>query len=370
MLKIINKFNTFVFSFLAFLFLFFLSLYTDERTSVDMQRFLQWSLYSKENSMLDTLDYLYDVRSIKGIQFFLSVKFFEFIQNYKNWELVFRIINSLVYGVTIFYVAKSFKHNTLLVSLMVFYPILNLDFTVWSQYILTDFIFACFVVILCVSLANKRFLLSSFVVTILFFIRPPGLVLLLVIIQYFFIYFFLNKFSYKIKFSIVFICYFVLALFASFIIYENIFFDELFEIFTYHRDYYLNGVIVNSREHTYVEEPSSIFDIFKIIFLRALYFFKFYDILFSFKHNIYNMFYYSVFYFFSFYCFFHFKNYSLIEQNLIFITVIMILSFTLFQSLMLIDYDWRYRLPIYMPLNICFVLGVSKFIKKLKIFHS
>ena len=146
----------------------------------------------------------------------------------------------------------------------------------------------------------------------------------------------------------------------------NIFPETFNETFQYHRSYYFEGVIVNDRPHTYVEIPKNIFDISKIIFLRFLSFFIFYDELFSLKHNILNSLIFATLYFLSFLTFFNFNLYETSQKKIILIMILTVISFCFFHSILLIDYDWRYRVPCLIPLSILAVMGLERlsFLKK------
>ena len=366
MYKFSKYINLFYYIFPIVIIISFLIL-TEPKTSTDTQRFIQWSSEMNLNP-LSALAYLFEERSIKGVMFYFSVLYFKVSLIFEdNYSKIFVLLN-LICFISVIQLIKKFSFKLKYYYLVPGALAVNYDYIIWSNYLLTDFFFSflCLAFIVNLSLKNSK-LINFLLIVLLVFTRPPGIVSIFIYLQYiFFVNIIDSKTLLKKNIFYLIIIYCLTIILISFLLFYNIFPETFNETFQYHRSYYFEGVIVNDRPHTYVEIPKNIFDISKIIFLRFLSFFIFYDELFSLKHNILNSLIFATLYFLSFLTFFNFNLYETSQKKIILIMILTVISFCFFHSILLIDYDWRYRVPCLIPLSILAVMGLERlsFLKK------
>jgi hypothetical protein len=127
-----------------------------------------------------------------------------------------------------------------------------------------------------------------------------------------------------------------------------------------------SGIVIWKRYETYIEPPVTFFDHIYFYFIRLISFFKPYANTFSHFHIIVNLF--QFFYIsmsilvWSTLC----GKEKIPDKSIIFI---LLLSFSVaaFHSFVLIDWDWRYRFPIMLPLMIILPISIEMLFKKMKI---
>lgn len=123
------------------------------------------------------------------------------------------------------------------------------------------------------------------------------------------------------------------------------------------------GMIIHDRPETWVDPPSNFNDVVNIYFLRLVNFFNPYAATFSTIHLVLN-------FFQIFLILLSIITWSLCgsltrSQDKLFLLIIMIsLSVASFHSFTLIDYDWRYRFPIILPLIMIIPISLEKVLKK------
>jgi hypothetical protein len=124
------------------------------------------------------------------------------------------------------------------------------------------------------------------------------------------------------------------------------------------------GMIIHDRPETWVESPETFFDLTYLYYTRFLYFFAPYVKAFSKIHIILNLLQAVV-------IIFSFTIWLLLEQkyNSINKTLALILIISVFvgafHSFIIIDYDWRYRFPIIMPLLFVFPISIEIILRKI-----
>ena len=311
---------------------------------------------------LNSFTYLFQQRGIDGTMFYFSVLYFKISLILEdNFKAVFIFLN-LTCFILIIYFIKKFSFNIKYYFLIPTILLINYDYIVWSKYLLTDFFFSllCLVFITNLSLKNSKKIIF-FLIILLVFTRPPGIVSIFIYIQFIFLANTLeNKNLLKRNFIYLVISYILLTILISYLLFYNKFPDIFNNTFQYHRSYYFEGVIINDRPHTYVELPKNIIDIINIIFLRFISFFIFYDQLFSLKHNVLNIIIFTPMYLLSFFTLFNFNSYEITQKKIILTMVLTILSFSFFHSILIIDFDWRYRIPCIIPFSILAVMSLEK----------
>ncbi len=361
-----NKINLLYIIPILFVLLFLL--FTDARTSVDTLRFIEWSNEMSLNP-LNAVNYLYLERSITGVLFFFSVIYFKISLIFsENWKILFISMNFLAFLLTVYLIKNKLSSDIKFCYFIPSLAIVNYDYLNWSNYLLTDFLFCylCFIFLVYLSIGKNNIGITLLLLVLIMFTRPPGIVILLIAIQYFFLANSANDKSVLFRRILILLTfYFVLIFFVSYLIINNIFFNEMNDpsmksSFQYYRNYYMQGVIINDRPHTYLEKPENIIDIIKIIIVRFYSYFIFYDKLYSFNHNFLNILIYTPIYILMILTLIKFRFYKLKQQKIILIMFVSIISFSFFHSILLIDFDWRYRLPCILPMCVLAVLGLEQ----------
>ena len=124
------------------------------------------------------------------------------------------------------------------------------------------------------------------------------------------------------------------------------------------------GMVIHDRPETWVDTPNTFIDLTYIYFMRFLFFFKPYAESYSTIHIVLNSLQ-------TFFIFLSLVIWVLITVNSKAIhktvTLILFISFSVaaFHAFTLIDYDWRYRFPIIMPLIMIFPISIEIFIRKI-----
>lgn len=369
-MNILLKKNNIIFNIIYFLFpilIFYLNLVIRKINylSVDQTRSIEWIRNFDFNTLniLKFIPYLINEHRFEGIFFLIPLNIYSFSLsiNQDYWFVIVIFINFifLLILLTLFYkFFQRLEYSNFLISLFPFILFLNNDLIIWSSYTLPDFFSFCFfgIVIYLLLNINKSKLNSLYLIffVILFiFIRPTNFLIIFILTQFYFIYFTSKYFSYKLLalFFLFFyssIIFFIISFF--YLDYVPNLFQFLDDTFNYYRSYYLEGAVIHHRFYTYIDEPNTYFDYLMLVFCRLIYFFAFVSKEFSVSHNIYNLIYYIPMYFFCIIAFLKFNTLSDTEKNITFVMITIILTYAIFHSLTLIDYDWRYRINC----NLCF----------------
>ena len=122
------------------------------------------------------------------------------------------------------------------------------------------------------------------------------------------------------------------------------------------------GAVIKKRLHTYLPVPESAYDILKIELVRLFQFFRFTTPMFSTTHNLVNAV--SFLPLYSLALIGIWRTMILLYRDnrpdfIGILSIIFIGSVAVFHSMILIDYDWRYRLPCYPPIFLLAAGGVS-----------
>jgi hypothetical protein len=124
------------------------------------------------------------------------------------------------------------------------------------------------------------------------------------------------------------------------------------------------GIVIHDRPETWIGAPSSFFDLAYLYFVRFIFFFNPYAESFSSIHIILNTLQ-TLLILFSI-CLFLFSKEKIETMNKSVILILIIsLSVAFFHSFTLIDYDWRYRFPIIVPLIMIFPISFEIILIKL-----
>ncbi len=296
------------------------------------------------------------------------------------WQFAFLLFNLILIFISLIIFVKSLKLvgvRPILITLGLPLIVVSADVLTWPRFVLTDTIYA-FVVLVAIFyifkgiVNNKIYFLQLILVMITLFITRPSSFSINFSIIFFMIILNFHSF-FKIK-SIVF--FFLALLFSTpilFAIFYSIIelkFNEIAKI-EFITSMVKVGMIVHDRPDTWVDQPKNFFDIVYIYFLRLIYFFNPYASTFSTLHIILNIIQTAVIIISIFLWFYVGKKIININKVIVYI---LLLSFSVaaFHSFILIDYDWRYRFPIILPLIMLFPITLellfrtkSKMISKL-----
>ena len=247
---------------------------------------------------------------------------------------------------------------------------LSFDLLLWPKYILTDTVFSFLIMFLVYfaikSIVDDKIYYSYliFFIILLLITRPSSLPYIFTVILFIlFIKFHIN-FNPKIVISI-FIFLFVLIPFCFAILFQLM---EVFLSGTRKADYLIGmvkeGMIIRNRPETYLESPETFIDVFVLYFVRLIYFFSPYTKNFSLIHITLNTLQtFVVFGSIVIWSFFGKKNFSV--NKTIGLILMISISVAAFHSFSLIDYDWRFRFPIIIPLLMLFPISLEIILRKM-----
>ena len=290
-----------------------------------------------------------------------------------NWQFAFMIINIIFFFFSLIIFSRILlflKVRPLIISLSLPILVLSIDLLHWPRYVLTDTIFS-FLVMLIIYIITKSIISNKiyyfvliFIATLLFLTRPTSIPFIFAFI--FFISISKTRFSYNPKLTLL----FVLSLFilTPFILASL---NQLMNSYLINNpqaffliDMVKSGMIIHDRPNTWVDPPNTFFDVVYIYFLRLLYFFNPYAKSFSDIHIILNSI--QTFYIFLSIVVWSFlgSNFKVFNQ-IVFLILLISFCTSAFHAFTLIDYDWRYRFPIIMPLLIIFPLSFEIFLRKI-----
>lgn len=290
-----------------------------------------------------------------------------------EWQNTFIIFNLILLFFSLVLFSKSLlllKVRPLVVSLAIPFLTLSIDLLTWPRYILTDMIFS-FLVIFIIYVLIKSIIkdksysfLLILLMTLLFMTRPTSIAFILAII----IFIFLLKTKLNYNPSVIMLIIFSFFVFTPFLLtisyklmqfYLNTNAQAIFIL-----DMVKAGMIIHDRPETWISKPENFFEILNLYFVRLFYFFTPYIKNFSLVHILLNVL--QTFIVLSSILIWTFlgKKYDLINKTIMLILLISIFVAG-FHSFTLIDYDFRYRFPLIMPLMIIFPLSFEIFLRKI-----
>jgi len=346
--------------------------------SSDSERFSKWA------DDLIRLDFnLYEFFSIDKAShrpslFFFSVPVFLIalckVMFVNEWQFAFLILNlSLVFLSLIFFVKclLLIKVRPVLISLALPLIVASIDILIWPKFILSDVIYAFLVLLgayfIIKGIINNKidYLELSIIIFLLFASRPSSISVVFAIVFFIIIsrfQIFLKKKNIILFILLTFISIpFILGLAYLFIEFN---FNGIAKI-DFLTGMVKNGMIIHDRPETWVNEPKNFIDIMYIYFLRLINFFNPYASTFSITHialNVIQM----VIISFSIFIWSFFGRHIKIHNKVFLFILLLSFSVAAFHSFILIDYDWRYRFPIILPLIMLFPISLEIIMKKIK----
>jgi hypothetical protein len=360
---------------LTFFFISYYNISSELHMSPDSQLFSLWAddlikrnfnlydYYAQNNNIVTNFFYTVPIFIIAIFKFFFG----------NGWQFAFFILNLILVLLSIITFTKSLLIlgvRSILVALTMPFIAISVDLLTWPRFILTDMIFT-FLVILVTYIVVKGIIRDKFNYSLLFFVtvlilisRPTSLPIIFAIVSFVTI----SGFQIFSKPKIILLIVFALFVFTSFMLAITYYFIQ----FNFSDNTQLvflsqmvkDGMIIHDRPETWVAPPTNFFDVVHIYFLRLLNFFNPYAESFSIIHIVLNTL--QIFFVIISIVIWSFldDNIKSVNKTVVFILIVSY-SVATFHAFTLIDYDWRYRFPIILPLIMIFSLSMEITLKKI-----
>ena len=321
--------------------------------------------------------YSIDKASHRPSLFFFSVPVF-FISLCKvffisEWQFAFLIFNLILVFISLLILVKILLltevRPILIVSTL---PIITIsvDILVWPRFILSDMLYVFLVIVATYSvikiiIRNKINFFEIIIILFLLLASRPSSIPIVTAIIFFIMIYQLKMFSLKKNIllflsGIIFLIPFILAIMYS-VIEFNFSGNPKIDFLT---QMVKKGMIIHDRPDTWVDTPRNFIDVMFIYFLRFINFFNPYASTFSILHIAINIFH-TLVIFLSIFAWTFFSTQTKIQDRVFFFIIILSLFVDTFHSFILIDYDWRYRFPIILPLLILFPISLENIFRKI-----
>jgi hypothetical protein len=289
-----------------------------------------------------------------------------------SWQYVFMLFNLILVFFSLILFCKSLlllKVRPLVIALAMPVLTLSVDLLSYPRFILTDTIFAFFIISLVFFMVKSinNFKICYFEIIVLFFVisftRPTAFPYIFAICLFLFISRYQINYTSKliIKFIAALIILIPIILAILHFVIELYFLDvrQLEFIISYANE----GIVIDKRYETYVQPPPvTFFENIYFYFIRVINFFKFYSTEFSITHKILNIFQ-NLIIFFSIFIWSNLKKITKPMNNTIIFILLLSLIVAAFHSFTYLDYDWRFRYPLVLPLVMIFSISVEAFLR-------
>jgi hypothetical protein len=290
-----------------------------------------------------------------------------------EWQFAFLIFNLTLVFLSLVIFTKSLLLigiRPILISLTLPIILISVDILTWPKFILSDMIYAFLVLLGTYSIIKGvindkiNYFELSLIILILLTSRPSSIPVIFAIILFIVIsklkIFSIQKNILLFILIIFFSTPFILGLVYSFI---ELNYNGIAKI-EFLTKMVKEGMIIHDRPDTWVNKPDSFIDVIFIYFLRLINFFNPYASTFSITHIFLNVFQIvlilSSIFIWSFY-----GNYIKIFNKIFLFIILLSFSVAAFHSFILIDYDWRYRFPIILPLIMLIPISLEIILKKI-----
>ncbi len=287
-----------------------------------------------------------------------------------NLSLIFFLFNFTI-TILLFYLIKidfiDNKIHKFYYHLFCYLYLLNPDLRLWQSFLLIDYFFSLLIFIHFRFLLKKNFLISVLVLFLLLLLRPTSIFILPITFTYIFF-----NYAYKIN-NRVQLNFLLLSTIMIFILFSVLFtnysdLNFLGKKFIFYKDFNMAGLVIHDRWSVNFD-IKNIFDLFLLFIIKFFAYHQFLSSDFSLVHNLYNLFYYIPYLLILLTIFkniyynreYNFDNYYLLSFYFVII-------YGACHSILLIDFDWRYRMPLYIPIiiSIVYFLHEKKFHEFLK----
>ena len=289
-----------------------------------------------------------------------------------EWQFAFLLLNLIFVFFSLLIFIKilliiNIKH--ILISFTLLIVVISVDMLTWPRFILSDVIYVFLVIssiyiVLNIIINNKiNYIRLSLIILLLLSSRPSSIPVIFSI----FLFLLILKFKILLKKKYILSVLFTMIISAPFVLsfaylfLENNFSDKpKVEFIT---NMVKQGMIIHDRPDTWVSGPNSSFDLVFIYILRIVNFFNPYASTFSSLHILLN-FIQTFLILISIIIWLSFISSVEIQDKLFFFIILLSLSVASFHSFILIDYDWRYRFPIILPLITIIPISLKMILKK------
>ena len=310
-----------------------------------------------------------------SLNYIFTIILILFLIEFKSWAYIFLSINLTLYLLS-YYILKNFLKKItqkiyffyLNIILILFY-FSNYENYFYVRLILSDCIFTFFVLFMFVKFHENRSFFNNFMlitsILLIFFINPKFIAILFFLVFYYFIKVLIinNRFINKDFFATTIFFSYLVGLLIWSILYSNLNFIDSFkgDIFREIENFYLDGTVIFKRTNiNYLSDDINIIKIFYLGILRSFSFFQFWSFDWDLKHNIVNLISIGPLYLANIFNIYNFNKYSKNDKKIIISITSIIIAFTFMSSITAVDYDWRYRYPLYSIL----IIGLMVFIKE------
>ena len=298
-----------------------------------------------------------------------------------NWQYIFLLLNLTLVFFSMIIFAKTLliigvRSSLILITLPLI--LISVDMLTWPRYILSDMNYAFLVILITYFMAKGlvegkfNYLVIFLTLFLILITRPTSISVIFAIV--FFIT--ISKYSFFLNPRMILLL--IITLFISVpLIFGILYYFIKFQYIEITHLEWLStslypigmvevGMIIHDRPETWVDAPSNYKDVAHIYFLRLVNFFNPYATTFSKIHNILNIL--QIFLIFtSISIWSFFGGNSKIQDKIFTLIIILSISVAAFHSFTLIDYDWRYRFPIILPMLMLFPISLEIILKKYKL---
>lgn len=292
-----------------------------------------------------------------------------------GWQDAFLVLNLFLVLFSQIIIAKSLLImgvRPIIISITMVILVVSVDLLLWPRYILSDMIFS-FLVILCTYIIIRGFvmdkthylsLISIMGLTLLS--RPSSPPILFAILSFIAISRFHIHAKPKLILLLLIVAFFVVSplIFSYLYHYIDTNLSDIMQLDKFVLKRVDQGVIIDSRPETWISPPSSFIDIAYLYFVRMMSFFTPYAAHFSTIHIILNSLVAIIILLSTIIWLFLGGNTKVFDKTVLFI---LLLSFSTaaYHSFTVIDFDWRYRFPIILPLIMIFPIAMEILFKRI-----
>ena len=289
-----------------------------------------------------------------------------------NWQYAFLLLNLILvfFSLTIFInILLSINVRPILISFTLPIIVISVDMLTWPRFILSDVIYIFLVIssiyiVLNIIINNKiDYIKLSLIILLLLSSRPTSIPVIFSI----FLFILFLKFKFLLKKKYILLILLTMIISAPFVLgFVYLFLEYNFSDKS-KVEFLINmvkqGMIIHDRPDTWVSSPNNFFDLVIIYVLRIVNFFNPYASTFSVLHILLNFIQTILIVISIIIWLFSFSSVE-IKDKLFFFIILLSLSVASFHSFILIDYDWRYRFPIILPLIMVIPISLEMIFKK------
>lgn len=328
------------------------------------------NFYSNDPHIVKSFFYTLPVILIAIIKLFFGI----------DWQNVFIYFNLCLVFLSLLLFSKSLlllKVRPLIISLGIYCLTLSADLLTWPRYVLTDILFSFLILTIVYTIIKgiikkKTYYFNlTLLFLLLFFTRPTSIVILFFLIIYFFLINIKMTYSPRLILLIIFKLFLIIPFILSILYFVlKAYFSDI-EMAIFIINFTKSGIVIHDRPETLIQISESFFEILYLYFIKMIFFFTPYVEGYSIIHAFLNIFQISAL-IFSLYIWAVFGK----TKNFINLVILMILLmscfFAGFHALTIIDYDFRYRYPIIMPLAMILPISLEIILKNyyLKVLKS